>query len=96
MARKTVEVRYLVERGNYFLAHSEPEQRDERKGVCSMVELALHKANAYKGYRHLESAVIDHSFLDAYNRDPEGCGMTGAESVEKAFANADDTRREYL
>jgi hypothetical protein len=54
--RKTIEVSYIVEHGNYFLAHSEDEQRDERKGVASMIELALHKAGAYAGYLHLESA----------------------------------------
>jgi hypothetical protein len=58
MARKTVELAYIVERGNYFLKHSEDEQREQRLGVCSMVELALHKANAYGGYSHLESAGI--------------------------------------
>ena len=95
MARRTVEVRYIVERGNYFLAHSEDEQREQRIGVCSMIELTLHKADAYGGYTHLESAGIDRSILDAYNADPQGCGMNGIEATEKAFANADETRRVY-
>jgi hypothetical protein len=58
MPRKTVELAYLVERGNHFLANSEDSQRDERKGVASMIELALHHAGAYGGYGHIKAAGI--------------------------------------
>lgn len=58
MPRKTIEVAYLVEKGNYFLAHSEDKQREMRLGFCSMIECALHKADVYAGYAHLDTAEV--------------------------------------
>jgi hypothetical protein len=86
MARKTVAVAYLLERGNYFLKHSEDSQVGERKGTASMIELALTKADAYKGFGYLDSAKVDYEAL--HNGE-------GAEAVEAAFKNADETRRVY-
>lgn len=77
--RKTIEVEYLRERVNYFLANSEPEQADERKGAASVLELALHESGRYAGFGYLESAGVDYT----------------AEDIEAKFANADETRRCY-
>lgn len=79
-SRKTVEVAYLLERANYFLKHSEDDQVGERRGVCSMIELALHKANAYNGYLHLDSAGVNYDEIKA----------------GQPFSAVDESRRRYL
>lgn len=102
--RKTVEVRYLLERGNYFLANSEPEAKDERKGVISMLELALHKADAYKGFGYLASAGINHdAWNDAWNKHRAVAEIRKANGIVDYNNDApqwddycnDDTRRVY-
>ncbi len=64
----TINVEYLRERANYFLANSEPEAIEQRKGVISMIELALHKSGNYNGFNYLESAGME--------RDEEGYAKT--------------------
>jgi hypothetical protein len=82
MPRKTIEVAYLVQKGNYFLAHSEDEQREQRLGVCSMIELALHNADAYAGYSHLDTAGVNYEAIAAGERFADN--------------HVDDTRRAYM
>lgn len=96
MPRKTIEIAYVVEKGNYFLAHSEDEQREQRLGVCSMIELALHKyPNNYGGYLHLETAEIQyeawHSAWEVYHLDP-----MAADTPRWSDFCKDDTRRAYM
>lgn len=55
MARKTVEVEWLVEKANYFLKTSEPEMTAERSGMASLVEAALFKTGNYQGFTFLAS-----------------------------------------
>jgi hypothetical protein len=103
--RKTIEVSYIVERGNYFLAHSEDEQRDERKGVASMIELALHHAGVYAGYLYLESAGINHDgWNKAWDRHRAIAEIRKANGIVN-YNNGtprwedycqDDTRRAYM
>lgn len=103
--RRTVEVRYLLEKGNYFLANSEPEQKDERKGVASMIELVLHKADAYKGFNYLDSAEIDHdAWQSAWAKHRaiaeirKANGIVGWNNDMPEWNNfcKDDTRRIYI
>lgn len=93
--RKTIDIAKVIDTANSMLAKSQDDMRSEREGICALTETLLHSAGAYSGYSHLASAGIDYSILDAYNADPEGCGMTGAEACSRAFANADQTRRAY-
>jgi hypothetical protein len=53
--RKTVSVEFLKERGNYFLANSDPDWKDQRQGVASMIEVALHDTGNYQGFSYLDS-----------------------------------------
>jgi hypothetical protein len=55
--RKTIDVREFVEANNRFLA-APSSLASERKGVAIAVEHALHMANAYNGYRYLESEYL--------------------------------------
>lgn len=104
MARKTIEVRYIVERGNYYLANSEDEQAEQRKGVASMIELALHKADAYAGFGYTDKAGIDHdAWQEAWNKHRaiaeirKANGIVGYSNDMPEWSNycKDDTRRVY-
>jgi hypothetical protein len=67
--RKTVEVEYLIEKVNYFLANSEPEQKGERLGASGVLELALFKSNRYKGFRYLDPNFTTNSGMDESRRE---------------------------
>lgn len=56
--RKTIDVRPLIERANFFLRETDDSQFMERKGVASFLETALFDAGAYKGFRYLDSAGL--------------------------------------
>lgn len=56
--RKTVQVKYLLDSANHFLAHTHESRRDARLAVAGLLETALFEAGAYQGYTHLESAGI--------------------------------------
>lgn len=58
MARKTVPVATIVERGNHFLANSKANGTDQakREAVASFVETLLHEADAYAGFNYLPSS----------------------------------------
>lgn len=97
MPRKTVSVAYIVEKGNHFLRESEDEQRHERIGVASMIELALHAADAYAGYLHLESAEVRHDDWHGAWERIRTQGPHGSEDLpEWDDYCKDDTRRAYL
>jgi hypothetical protein len=102
--RKTIEVSYILERGNYFLANSEPEQVEQRKGVASMIELALHNVGAYKGFGYLGSAGINYdAWGEAWDKHRAiaeirmANGIPGWNNDAPRWEDfcADDTRRAY-
>lgn len=104
MARKTIEVAYLLERGNYYLANSEDSQADERKGVASMVELALHQTGNYKGFGYLDSAGVKRDdWQEAWDKHHaiseirKANGIDGYNNDQPRWEDycADDTRRVY-
>jgi glutamate dehydrogenase/leucine dehydrogenase len=52
MARKTIDVRLVVERANFALANPNIDQM-EKRGVVNMIETILHETGNYKGFRYL-------------------------------------------
>jgi len=65
-SRKTIPVDFLIENANTFMALSDDSQGRERSGVASMLEVALHAANRYKGFSYLDGheAVIAGNYDD--------------------------------
>lgn len=79
MARKTIPVATILERGNHFLANSPDNKQQERYAVADFMEVLLHDADAYAGYHHLDSAGVNY---DAIQRGED-------------FDARDDSRRHY-
>ena len=52
-AKKTIRIDWLKNHVNQMLKNSTCSD-DIRKGFCAVLECALHQANAYKGYNHLD------------------------------------------
>lgn len=53
MARKTVEVKWLKDETNKFMALSEDDWGERRLGMASLLEHALHHSGNYRGYTYL-------------------------------------------
>ena len=69
MARKTIELKELVEYGNKQLARKDAYATIEFKaGICIMLEKALHMAEAYGGYSHNDKDDCEHNTLGDYTR----------------------------
>lgn len=81
--RKTVEVAKVLASANFFLEHSPDEEVAERQATANLLEVVLHMANAYAGFRYLPSAE--------HQRNAEGYILpdsTGDESRRFYYANA--------
>ena len=56
-SRKTITIENLKTRANQMLAAAENDiiTTQFKQGIASMIEWSLHQANAYEGYRFLDS-----------------------------------------
>ena len=59
--RKTIRVVDAVSRANYFLANSAPERARERMEIANFLEVLLHSADAYAGFRFMDHVNGDES-----------------------------------
>ena len=50
MAKKTIQVEWLKEKTNEFLALSAPEMKEQRFGMAAILEAVLFETHNYKGY----------------------------------------------
>ena len=69
--KKTLTVAKLKERANRLLAAPTNERitKDFKAGICSMLEWSLMQANAYKGYRYLDSENSEFDTLGYWERE---------------------------
>lgn len=58
--RKTVNITTVLERGNYFLKHSNDSQAAARAATANFMETLLRDADAYAGFGYLDTAGVDH------------------------------------
>jgi hypothetical protein len=70
MARKTLTLKDLVEYGNKQLARTDDHANniEFKSGICVMLEFALHSADAYNGYSHLDVNDCKHNTIGDYSR----------------------------
>lgn len=67
--RKTVNVAWLVDKTNQFLATSEPKMTGERRGMTAVLEAVLFETGQYKGYGYLPSQWNEGELILAEDRD---------------------------
>lgn len=79
MARKTVPVTTIVEKANYFLANSKPEQKCARESVANFVEVLLLNVESYAGFSYLPAAGVNYEGIQRGER----------------FKARDESRRQY-
>ena len=54
--KKTIQLVKLLEKANEYLAYKGPGPNDDmRRGAASLIETALHEANAHAGFMYLEN-----------------------------------------
>lgn len=91
MARKTIEVETLVKYCNGFLA-APGGTADSRYGVISVLEAALFKAQAYKGFLYLGQDEVRKEDKPGIRYIIDKNGLTG----DSHFTDTDSTRRKYI
>ena len=69
--KKTITVAQLKERTNKLLAAPANDRlnKDFKAGIASMLEWSLMRANAYKGYRYLDSENTEFDTLGYWERE---------------------------
>lgn len=67
MARKTVNVEFVKERTNTFLATSDDSMAEMRKGMAALLESVLHETNNYHGFQYLSSELDNGMLKDEYD-----------------------------
>jgi hypothetical protein len=94
MARKTVDIEYLVNIVNYALATDQRDnQQDYRLGLFTLLEDVLHNAEAYNGFSYLTVNDIPVGCRPGINVDPNDGQVLS--DYDARFANTDYTRRKY-
>lgn len=63
MARKTVSVEWVRMRTNMYLATSDPEWKDQRQGMASLLEAVLFETDNYMGFKYLPSETKEDGTL---------------------------------
>jgi len=94
-ARKTVQIKSLLEYANNVLAEEKFNgSAEQRKGVILMIESALQSANAYFGFRYLNENDLIKATPGIRHND---VNMSDSPEVRyaKNFADIDETRRCY-
>lgn len=90
MARKTADLKALVETANGILAY--PGMTPEfRSGVCLVLEHALMDSKNYGGFSYLNQNDLPAGTLPGIRVGANGEALEFLE----AFENVDDTRRNY-
>lgn len=90
MARKTVNVSTMLYEVNKALATSVCSP-DTRHGMITLLEIMLHQAGCYQGYRPLHEHEVPKGHLPAIRTAEDGRMLPYPER----FVNCDDTRRMY-
>ena len=67
MKKKTIAIRDLVEKANTALAQKSVSS-EEKKGICSLVEIALFLAKAYGGFSYIGLTAGSNTWPDEYAR----------------------------
>jgi len=103
MARKTVDIKTVIDYVNSILLYSQDDMIEMRQGAINLAEALLHKTDNYKGYGYLSLRDMEESVmgttvgirtaLDGTCIDPDT-----SEVMRPAdrFNNTDDTRRQYI
>lgn len=90
MARKTIEIETLVKYCNGFLA-APGGTSDSRYGVICVIEAALYKAQAYKGFLYLGQEEVKETDKPGIRYIVDESGLTG----DVDWTDTDKTRRKY-
>ena len=88
VARKTVDIDSLIQYANGFLS-ARGGSRESRYGIICMIEMALNKANRYRGFYYLGEDEVASDELP-------GIRWENYDNDRSArFENTDNTRRRY-
>lgn len=73
-ARKTVEVKDIVQRSNHFFKHSKDDLKEARKAVFHFVSGILMNNNCYNGFMYLDhnDSIYGNSLGIVYHANGEG------------------------
>jgi hypothetical protein len=106
--RKTVDLLTLVTKANDYLATSTV-SRDMRLGVASLIETALHLADAYSGFGYLTERDVPHGqwpgimelpdYVARGGNDPQVLARTATRGCDLSDPDRvfpDDSRRVYF
>ena len=98
MARKTVDVKTLIDITNDMLKNSfnSSTEQEQRWGAILLLEGVLHRTGNYRGYRYLDSSEVESGFTVGVNYVSNADGvMVPHPDYEERFRDCDDTRRVY-
>lgn len=90
-ARKTVDVRSMIDYANGFLA-AKGGTKESRYGVICMIEALLFKANRYYGFVYLGEKEVSPDDLPGIRWADY---VPGVDLSDGRFENTDPTRRRY-
>ena len=90
MSRKTIRVETVIDLANHYLATSDDQCSERRKGVMMMLEKILHETENYRGFRHITNLETDHTPGVRYDEN------TGNPlDYPERFTDTDRTRVQY-
>tara|TARA_S200002703_G_C3675012_1_gene207303 strand:- start:166 stop:438 length:273 start_codon:yes stop_codon:yes gene_type:complete len=90
MSRKTIRVETVIDWANNYLATTDDQHSERRRGVLAMLDTILHETGNYQGFRYITNLETDHTPGVRYDEN------TGALlSYEERFENTDRTRVKY-
>ena len=89
--RKTIAVAEMTRRVNGMLVHGYS-SREERHGMCQVLENMLFATGNYRGYRYLSKREVPAGELPGINLTAEG---EPHPDYQERFHNTDGTRVEY-
>jgi hypothetical protein len=90
MRRKTIRVETVIDWANHYLATSDDQCSERRRGVLMMLDMILHETGNYQGYRYITNLETDHTPGVRYDENT-GELLNYAER----FENTDRTRVQY-
>jgi hypothetical protein len=90
MSRKTIRVETVIDWANNYLARTDDQHIERRRGVMAMLEKILYETGNYQGYRYITNLETDHTPGVRYDENT-GELLNYAER----FENTDRTRAQY-
>ena len=86
MHRKTIEISYIISKGNEFFLHSADDMEFERRSLMGFITDILHETGNYNGFRYLSAKDMKKSYHGT------SVGINFDENGNPNFTDSDESR----